>query len=330
MINYNIYDISELCLSDKRIPIQYRASKQEMKNFINFIKQHNILVKNKYIKIAISMIENDQDQFSIVKHIKYEGIKPTYDLEIENTHSYKANGIIAHNTCNLPNEVTEEEVSNIYMKAWENGLKGITVYRDGCRAGVMVSTEQKKEEPKKPIVNDAKRRPKSLPCKVFRFTNKGEKWVGVVGILDDEPYEIFSGLQENLAIPSWVNEAEIVRNKEDGHSRYDICYLDKDGYKVCIQGLSRIFNPEYWNYGKLISGLLRHHMEIKYIIKVISTLKLDDSINAWKNGIIRTLQKFEKTKDEIIKGETCPECGGELIREGGCIHCKECGWSLCE
>ena len=233
-------------------------------------------------------------------------------------------------TVNLPNEVTEEEVSNIYMKAWENGLKGITVYRDGCRAGVMVSTDQKKEEPKKPIVNDAKRRPKSLPCKVFRFTNKGEKWVGVVGILDDEPYEIFSGLQENLAIPAWVNEAEIVRNKEDGHSRYDICYLDKDGYKVCIQGLSRIFNPEYWNYGKLISGLLRHHMEIKYIIKVISTLKLDDSINAWKNGIIRTLQKFEKTKDEPVKGETCPECGGELIREAGCIHCKECGWSRCE
>lgn len=248
----------------------------------------------------------------------------------------KLQGIVQHyishsisSTVNLPNNVSEEDVSIIYMKAWEDGLKGITVYRDGCRAGVMVSTDNKKENDKKENPLAAKRRPKSLPCKVIRFTNKGEKWIGVVGILDGQPYEIFTGLQENLSIPNWVTDGEIVRNKEDGHSRYDICYLDKEGYKVCIQGLSRISNPEYWNYGKLISGLLRHHMEIQYIIKVISSLKLDDSINAWKNGIIRTLQKFEDNHTEV-QGEKCPECGGTLIREGGCIHCKDCGWTRCE
>lgn len=248
----------------------------------------------------------------------------------------KLQGIVQHyishsisSTVNLPNNVSEEDVSIIYMKAWEDGLKGITVYRDGCRAGVMVSTDNKKENDKKENPLAAKRRPKSLPCKVIRFTNKGEKWIGVVGILDGQPYEIFTGLQENLSIPNWVTDGEIVRNKENGHSRYDICYLDKEGYKVCIQGLSRISNPEYWNYGKLISGLLRHHMEIQYIIKVISSLKLDDSINAWKNGIIRTLQKFEDNHTEV-QGEKCPECGGTLIREGGCIHCKDCGWTRCE
>lgn len=251
------------------------------------------------------------------KRVKLQGIVQHYI-----THSISS-------TVNLPNNVTEEEVSTIYMKAWEDGLKGITVYRDGCRAGVMVSTDNKKENDKKENPLAAKRRPKSLPCKVIRFTNKGEKWIGVVGILDGQPYEIFTGLQENLSIPNWVTDGEIVRNKEDGHSRYDICYLDKEGYKVCIQGLSRISNPEYWNYGKLISGLLRHHMEIQYIIKVISSLKLDDSINAWKNGIIRTLQKFEDNHTEV-QGEKCPECGGTLIREGGCIHCKDCGWTRCE
>lgn len=251
------------------------------------------------------------------KRVKLQGIVQKYI-----THSISS-------TVNLPNNVTEEEVSTIYMKAWEDGLKGITVYRDGCRAGVMVSTDNKKENDKaKETPLAVKKRPKSLPCKVIRFTNKGEKWIGVVGILDGHPYEIFTGLQENLSIPNWVTDGEIVRNKDNGHSRYDICYLDKEGYKVCIQGLSRISNPEYWNYGKLISGLLRHGMEIKYIIKVISSLKLDDSINAWKNGIIRTFQKFEDSQE--VQGERCPECGGLLIREGGCIHCKDCGWTRCE
>lgn len=242
-------------------------------------------------------------------------------------------------TINLPNNVTEGEVSTIYMAAWKENLKGITVYRDGCRSGVLVSTENKSEKKEKAEQPQSpKRRPKTLDCKIFRFSNKGEKWVSVVGMMDGEPYEIFSGMQDKLNIPTWVEEGQIVKNYEMStdpetgqdvkHSRYDICYLDKDGYKVCVEGLSRIFNPEYWNYAKLISGLLRHKMGIQYIIKVISTLKLDSTtINTWKNGIIRTLRKFEKMNES---DEKCPSCGGRLVRDGGCIHCMDCGWSRCE
>lgn len=264
------------------------------------------------------------------QRVKIQGICQKYI-----THSISS-------TLNLPNNVTEEEVSNIYLKSWENGLKGVTVYRDGCRGGVFVSTE-KKEEPKKDetvlIENGtAKRRPKVLDAKIIRFSNKGEKWVGIIGMLDDKPYELFSGMLEKLNIPNWVENGYIIKNYDevevDGvmkkKSRYDLCYADKDGYRVCVEGISRIFNPEFWNYGKLISGLLRHNMPIPYIIKVISTLKLDDStINTWKNGIVRILRKFEDSIEEEIEGEKCPECGGRLVRDGGCIHCIDCGYSRC-
>ena len=290
---------------------------------LKWANANNLITDNMNAKQWQKIYENSPWYKSTANDIDWEKrVKLQSIVQQAVTHSISS-------TVNLPNDVSEEDVSTIYMKAWEDGLKGITVYRDGCRAGVMVSTDNKKENDKKENPLAAKRRPKSLPCKVIRFTNKGEKWIGVVGILDGQPYEIFTGLQENLSIPNWVTDGEIVRNKENGHSRYDICYLDKEGYKICIQGLSRISNPEYWNYGKLISGLLRHHMEIQYIIKVISSLKLDDSINAWKNGIIRTLQKFEDNHVEV-QGEKCPECGGTLIREGGCIHCKDCGWTRCE
>lgn len=244
-------------------------------------------------------------------------------------------------TVNLPNDVKEEEVGEIYFEAWKQGLKGITVYRDGCRGGVFVQVE-KKETPKKDVNlalienGTAKRRPKTLEAKIIRFSNKGEKWVGIIGMLDDKPYELFTGMLDKLNIPNWVENGFIIKNYDevevDGEikkkSRYDLCYEDKDGYRVCIEGISRIFNPEFWNYGKLISGLLRHHMPIPYIIKVISTLKLDDStINTWKNGVVRVLRKFEGSVE--IEGEKCPECGGRLVREGGCIHCVDCGYSKC-
>lgn len=238
-------------------------------------------------------------------------------------------------TVNLPNNVSESVVSTIYMESWKKGLKGITVYRDGCRNGVMVSTSN--AEQLKAMTNDAKKRPDVLDCKVIRFRNNGEKWVSVIGLLDGEPYEIFTGLQEELSIPNWVETGKIVRHRnafknpetEKVGSRYDLCYTDKGGYEVCIQGLSRIFNPEYWNYGKLISGLLRHHMPLWCIINVISTLDLDSSnINTWKNGVIRALKKFDTSERNV--GEPCPECGGKLVREGGCIQCKDCGWSRCE
>lgn len=244
-------------------------------------------------------------------------------------------------TINLPKETTEEKIAEIYYESWKRKLKGVTVYRDQCRNGILVSADSKKDEKKKNLMcidnSQVTKRPKSIPCKIFRFSNKGEKWVGVVGLVDNKPYEIFTGLLDKLDIPNWVNEGFIVRNKEkrmiDGEevmkSRYDICYEDKEGKTICVEGLSRIFRPEYWNYAKLISGLLRHHMPISYVVKVISSLNLDDStINTWKNGVIRLLRKF----NDSIEGEfeKCPECGGRLIRENGCLHCLDCNYSKCE
>ena len=277
--------------------------------------------------------ESTANDINWEKRVELQGIVQKYI-----THSISS-------TVNLPNSVTEDEVSNIYIKSWKNQLKGITCYRDGCRSGVLVSTkkeskpEEKKDDNKVCINNQPiSKRPKEIPCKIFRFSNKGEKWVGVVGLVDDRPYEIFTGILEKLNIPNWVEDGFIVRNKEkiivDGEeklmSRYDICYIDKDGYKTCVEGLSRTFNPEYWNYAKLISGLLRHRMPLPYLIKIISSLNLDASnINTWKNGVIRTLRKFNDSNIEEGHYETCPECGGRLLNEGGCLHCLDCGYSKC-
>lgn len=248
-------------------------------------------------------------------------------------------------TVNLPNDVSEEEVSNIYIKSWESKLKGITCYRDGCRSGVLVSTDKKTENNKSDnndkvcITNQpVHKRPKEIPCKIFRFNNKGEKWIGVVGMVDNKPYEIFTGILEKLNIPNWVEEGFIIRNKDkrtvEGEeklvSRYDICYIDKEGYKTCVEGLSRTFNSEYWNYAKLISGLLRHRMPLPYLIKIISSLNLDASnINTWKNGVIRTLRKLNEYNNEEMSYEVCPECEGRLLNENGCLRCLDCGYSKC-
>lgn len=268
--------------------------------------------------------------------------------DIDWTKRVELQGIIQHyithsisSTINLPNDVSEDMVSTIYLESWRKKLKGITVYRDGCRSGVLVSSKDNSNTNTNKICinsDSAAKRPKEIPCKIYRFNNKGEKWVGVVGLVDGKPYEIFTGMLEKLNIPNWVEDGFIIRNKEkvivDGEeklkSRYDICYFDKDGYRVCVEGLSRTFNPEFWNYAKLISGLLRHRMPLTYIVKVISTLNLDDSnINTWKNGVIRTLRKFNDSNMEN-NYEKCPECGGRLLREGGCLHCLDCNYSKCE
>lgn len=275
--------------------------------------------------------ESTANDINWEKRVELQGIVQKYI-----THSISS-------TVNLPNNVTEDEVSNIYIKSWKNQLKGITCYRDGCRSGVLVSTKNdSKPEDKtdKVCINNqpVSKRPKEIPCKIFRFSNKGEKWVGVVGLVDDKPYEIFTGILEKLNIPNWVEDGFIVRNKEkrivDGEeklmSRYDICYIDKDGYKTCVEGLSRTFNSEYWNYAKLISGLLRHRMPLPYLIKIISSLNLDASnINTWKNGVIRTLRKLNDYNTEEGHYEVCPECGGRLLNENGCYRCLDCGYSKC-
>ena len=244
-------------------------------------------------------------------------------------------------TCNLPKGTTEDIVEDVYRTAWESGCKGCTIYVDGSRDGVLITKEEKKKcDCTEFIETNTPKRPKKLPCKIVKFSNRGEKWVAAVGLYEGRPYEIFTGLAEKLNIPNGIDSGFIIRNKiptevfndETGQmetvkiSRYDIEYIQNSETKT-IQGLSTIFNEEFWNYGKLISGLLRHGMPVKYVVKSISSLDFkNDGINSWKSGVIRALKSFMKDED---LHEPCPKCGGHLRRESGCIQCIDCGWSKC-
>ncbi len=236
-------------------------------------------------------------------------------------------------TVNVPAETTEELVSQIYQTAWECGCKGMTIYRDGSRAGVLVSNKAKEE--KKNAENDiiethSPVRPKTLECDVVRFQNNYEKWIAFVGKINNKPYEIFLGKQDDFYLPPFVETAWITKNKgEEGRSRYDLQFQDKQGYKVTIEGLSRSFSPEFWNYAKLISGILRHGMPISNVVTLIQNLSVDqDNINAWKNGIARALKRYIPDGTKVDK-EVCPTCGESLVYEDGCKHCKNCGYSKC-
>ena len=240
-------------------------------------------------------------------------------------------------TINLPNNVDEGLVNRLYVEAWRSGCKGCTVYRDGSRAGVLISTkkEKKKEEEchcKPPQVVEV--RPKVLEADVVRFQNNKEKWVAFVGILDGHPYEIFTGLQddeEGILLPKSVTCGRIIKNyDEDGVKRYDFQFENKRGYKMTIEGLSEKFNKEYWNYAKLISGVLRWRMPIEQVIKLVDSLQLDrENINTWKNGVVRALKKYVQDGTEA-KGVKCPNCGHEtLVYQEGCLICKTCGSSRC-
>ena len=243
-------------------------------------------------------------------------------------------------TINLPNSVDEELVNRLYVEAWKSGCKGCTVYRDGSRSGVLIST--KKKEDKKEELNALtllKRqvvevRPKVLEADVVRFQNNKEKWVAFVGLLDGRPYEIFTGLQddeEGILLPKSVTSGRIIKNyDEDGNKRYDFQFENKRGYKMTVEGLSERFNKEYWNYAKLISGVLRWQMPIDQVVKLVGSLQLDsENINTWKNGVERALKKYVQDGTEA-KGVKCPNCGHEtLVYQEGCLICKTCGSSRC-
>ena len=236
-------------------------------------------------------------------------------------------------TVNIPAETTEELVSQIYQTAWECGCKGMTIYRDGSRAGVLVSnkTKEEKKNPENDIIEThSPVRPKTLECDVVRFQNNYEKWIAFVGKINNKPYEIFLGKQDEFYLPPFVETAWITKNKgEEGKSRYDLQFQDKQGYKVTIEGLSRSFSPEFWNYAKLISGILRHGMPISNVVTLIQNLSVDeDNINAWKNGIARALKRYIPDGTKVDK-EVCPTCGDALVYEDGCKHCKNCGYSKC-
>lgn len=232
-------------------------------------------------------------------------------------------------TVNIPKETSEEVVDKIYQTAWESGCKGMTIYRDGSRNGVLVSGSSKNNNTF--TETKAPKRPKKLEADIIRFQNDKEKWIAVVGLYEGRPYEIFSGKAASFVLPNSVEKGWVIRVKEEDNlpARYDFQFLDNDGYKVTIEGLSRMFKKEYWNYAKLISGILRHGMPITNVIELISKLTLDtDSINTWKNGIARALKKYVKD-GTIVEGEKCPQCGGKIIYTNGCKQCSDCGWSKC-
>ena len=238
-------------------------------------------------------------------------------------------------TINLPNDVSEELVGDLYLKAWEVGCKGVTVYRDGSRSGVLISNDEKKDDENEETTSTFPvKRPQVLEADVVRFQNNKEKWIAFIGLIDGKPYEIFTGLaddEDGILIPRWAEGGLIIKNRdEDGNSRYDFQYKNKRGYKTTIEGLSYKFNPEYWNYAKLISSTLRHGMSIDKIVDLINSLQLDgENINTWKNGVVRALKRYvaDGTK---AKGQKCSNCNSEnLIYQEGCLTCNDCGSSKC-
>jgi ribonucleoside-diphosphate reductase alpha chain len=264
------------------------------------------------------------------EHIKSQSIVQKYT-----THSISK-------TINLPNSATEEEISKLFIDGWKQNLKGLTIYRDGCRDGVLItSNDSKKCKCADSLTHSAPKRPKTLPCDIKRFRNGGEEWIACIGLYDGMPYEIFTGKSEKLNLPKYVDTAEIVKNKINKEvfnketekyetvkvSRYDIKYVNSKQETCVIEGLNAVFNPEFYNYSKLISAILRHGMPIEYVISTIKSLDFkNDTINTWKNGVIRSLKTYLKDGET---GELCPECGGKLVRINGCISCPNCGWSKC-
>ncbi|WP_442846455.1 adenosylcobalamin-dependent ribonucleoside-diphosphate reductase [Leeuwenhoekiella sp. H156] len=238
-------------------------------------------------------------------------------------------------TINLPNDVDEELVGNLYLEAWQAGCKGVTVYRDGSRSGVLISNEEKKEEEDTDTLTPfPTKRPQVLEADIVRFQNNKEKWIAFIGLIGGKPYEIFTGIaddEDGILIPRWVEEGLIIKNRnEDGSSRYDFQYKNKRGYKTTIEGLSHKFDPEYWNYAKLISTTLRYGMPIEKAVELTNSLQLDSaSINTWKNGVARALKRYVADGTEARK-QKCDNCNSsQLIYQEGCLTCKDCGSSKC-
>ena len=235
-------------------------------------------------------------------------------------------------TINLPADVEEELVGRLYFEAWKSGCKGVTVYRDGSRSGVLISN--KKEEKKKVGSKFPTKRPEELDADVVRFQNNKDKWVAFIGLIDDQPYEIFTGLQDDedgILLPRSVTGGKIIKNRdEEGNSRYDFQYVNKRGYKTTIEGLSYKFNPVFWNYAKLISGILRHGMPIHKVVDTVTSLQLDnETINSWKAGVARALKKYIPN-GTLAEGASCGECGSKnVIYQEGCLTCPDCGSSKC-
>ena len=236
-------------------------------------------------------------------------------------------------TVNLPEKASEDLVGQLYITAWDSGCKGVTVYREGSRDGVLISGDKKKKE-EKVDHHQFEKRPAVLDAEIVRFHNNNEKWIAFVGIKDGRPYEIFTGMEEEdaLVIPKSITKGKIIKVREaDGKARYDFQYVDKYGYKNMVGGLSHMFTKEFWNYAKLISGVLRHGMPIPNVVELVSKLQLDnESINTWKAGVARALKKFIPDGTKAFDGEVCDACGSHnLVYQEGCLICMDCGSSKC-
>ncbi|HTN37218.1 MAG TPA: adenosylcobalamin-dependent ribonucleoside-diphosphate reductase [Arachidicoccus sp.] len=244
-------------------------------------------------------------------------------------------------TINMPNDVTEDLVGELYMQAWKAGCKGVTVYRDGSRSGVLIANDEKKKEEVAEVTQEEMdtvafpiSRPEMLEAEVVHFQNNREKWIAFIGLIDNRPYEIFTGISdddEGILLPRWVTKGKIIKARlADGNSRYDFQFENQRGYKTTIEGLSYKFNPEYWNYAKLISGTLRHGLPIENVVDLINGIQLNvDSINTWKNGVARALKRFVPD-GTLASKTTCSNCGSSNLQyQEGCLTCSDCGNSKC-
>lgn len=237
-------------------------------------------------------------------------------------------------TINLPADATEELVNSLYIEAWKCGCKGCTVYREGSRSGVLVSAKEKKDDRncvEPPVI--VYTRPRELEAEIVRFQNNKEKWIAFIGLLNGRPYEIFTGLaddDEGIMLPKNVSKGSIIKSYDEiGKKHYDFQFRNKRGFKMTIEGLDEKFDPEFWNYAKLISGVLRYGMPIDQVIKLVTGMELNhESINTWKNGVERALKKYLPNTE--LKGQKCPSCGQEALTfQEGCLKCTNCGHSKC-
>ncbi|MDE6161526.1 MAG: ribonucleoside-diphosphate reductase, adenosylcobalamin-dependent, partial [Muribaculaceae bacterium] len=297
--------------------------------FIDWMRVNNIEVRDDYTQEEI----ND-----LVSRSPYAGATSN---DIDWLEKVKMQGRIQkwvdHSisvTINLPSDVSEDLVNRLYLEAWHAGCKGCTVYRDGSRSGVLIAMEQKKESKPQAETLHVGKRPMELEADVVRFQNNKEKWIAFIGLRDGKPYEIFTGLtddEDGIFCPKSVSHGKIIKAVDEaGNKRYDFQFINKRGYKTTIEGLSEKFNPEYWNYAKLISGVLRYGMPVDQVLKLVGSLELDSkSINTWKMGVERALKKYLPNGTKA-SGQTCPKCGHEtLIYQEGCLICTSCGTSKC-
>ena len=293
------------------------------------------LEKNGYNVDEVKQLNDDDLDLVIMKSPYYKAASNDVDWVAKVKMQGRIQKWVDHSisvTINLPETVSEELVGELYVTGWQTGCKGMTVYREGSRSGVLVSNKEKKDDGELPA--DWYRRPKELQADILRFNNDNEKWIAFVGIKDDRPYEIFTGQDddEKYPIPKSITKGKIIKVKDDeGATRYDFQYIDKYGYRNTVGGLSHMFNQQFWNYARLISGVLRHGMPIQDVVNLVASLKLDnDSISSWKNGVERALKRYIPDGTKAKKGTKCESCGSETVfYQEGCLICKSCGSSKC-